>query len=68
MQCVWDTATDTNTENVIFVNSSNLTIMGMQRYFQYFDCFKYFLFFLSCETINAVSSEEQESGGNWQRW
>lgn len=27
------------------VNSNNLTIMGVQCYFQNFDCFKYFLFF-----------------------
>lgn len=64
MQCVCDTSTDTNMENVIFAKSSNLTITGMQCYFQYFNFFKYFLFVLSCETINAVSSEEQGSGRN----
>ena len=37
------------------VNSSNSTIMGVQYYFQYFDCFKYVLC-LSCETVNAASS------------
>lgn len=45
----------TQRQNMAFgVNSSNLTIMGMQCYFQYFVSNIFTV--VSCETVNATSS------------
>ena len=53
----------TQRQNMAFgVNSSNLTIMGVQCYFQYFDCFKYF----HCRKLWNSKCYQLRKTGLWQ--
>lgn len=67
--CVWDTSTDTNMENVIFAKSSNVTMTGMQCYFQCFDwnnkCSKFRrarVWGILTKTVTQVDCESRVTG------